>query len=150
MRHRLRTILIWATVSQVVMWTAGQVISRRLSKGDDSSDEFTVAAILGGKQFRSRAGNLRSGSAIASLGGLELDLRDAILDPAGASLDLDVTMGGVQVLVPADWAVETVTRAVAGGIETKLTPPGQLPGDSPRLRINAVARMGGALVTSAP
>ena len=34
---------------------AGQAISRRLSRGDDSSDEFTVAAILGGKQFRSRS-----------------------------------------------------------------------------------------------
>jgi predicted membrane protein len=82
------------------------------------------------------------------MGGIDLDLRHATLDPAGAELKLKATMGGVQVLVPEDWAIHIDTEMLAGGFEVNVTPPEKLPEDAPKLRIHALARMGGGVVTT--
>lgn len=123
---------------------------RRAPPGGESSDEFRVAAILGGKRFRSTARRLRAGSVVASMGGVELDLRDATLDPDGATLDVDATMGGVQIMVPPNWAVEIDKQALAGGVEARVTARESLPEDAPHLHVRAAVRMGGALVTTGP
>jgi hypothetical protein len=143
----LRPVCVFLTISAVAS-VVGQIIAVRLSRGDEGSDEFQIAAICGGKKFQSRAEHLRSGSVVASMGGIDLDLRDATLDPAGASLDVRATMGGVQVIVPETWAVDVESSALAGGFEFNVTPPEKLPDDAPRLHVRAVVRMGGALVTN--
>ncbi len=124
------------------------MIAKRLSRGDEDSDEFQIVSICGGKEFQSHAEHLRTGSIVASMGGIDLDLRAATLDPAGASLDVNATMGGVQVTVPQAWAVDVDKSVLAGGFEAKLTPPEELPDDAPTLHIRAVVCMGGVLVTS--
>lgn len=149
MRGKLMKILLGVMAVQAVVSIVGLVLSKRLSRGDESSDEFRVAAILGGKKFQSRAANLRSGTAIASMGGIDLDLRDATLDPSGAELDLQATMGGMQVTVPESWAVEVDTEGL-GEFEVSVTPHADLPPDAPRLRIHAAARLGGGVVTTEP
>ena len=67
------------------------------------------------------------------MGGVDLDLRDAILDPDGASLELKATMGGFQVTVPAEWAVDFKDDSVTGGFEVDVTPLEDLPEDAPKL-----------------
>jgi len=148
MRRKLLRILLWIMAVQVAVWIVGLVMSKRMSKGDESSDEFQVAAICGGKKFRSRATSLRSDAAVASMGGIDLDLRDATLDPAGAELEVRATMGGVQVTVSEDWAVEVDTETKAGGFEVNVTPLEDLPDDAPKLHIHASTRMGGGMVTT--
>ena len=81
MRAKLVRILVWAVALQ-------------------------TAAFRGGNKFPSSADSLKSGTAIASMGGIDLDLRDATLDPAGAELELSATMGGVQVTVRESWTPE--------------------------------------------
>ena len=148
MGHKLKRTLIWIVVAQVVGWVVGQIITKRMTKGDEASDEFQVAAIMGGKKFESHAQDLKSGAAITSMGGIELDLRDATLDSDGAILELKTTMGGIQVIVPEDWAVDVDQKSLAGGFDVKVTPPENLPEDAPKLHIQAVTRMGGGLVTT--
>ena len=148
MWKRLRKALVWIAALQAIAWVTGQIIARRLSKGDEQSDEFQLVSICGGKKFRSRTGRLRSGSVVAALGGVELDLRDAQLDPAGATIDVDATMGGVQIVVPDGWLVLVETSGFAGGADTKVTDPAELPDTAPRLRVHATARMGGTQVIS--
>ncbi len=148
MRRKLLRILAAFVVIQAIGFVIGTMISRRLTKGDEDSDDFTVAAVMGGKQFRSHADHLRSGTVIASLGGVEIDLRDATLDTEGATLDLRATMGGIQAIVPDDWAVDVDTVTTAGEVDVKVTPIEELPTDAPKLHIDATTRMGGVQVTT--
>ncbi len=148
MLHKLKRIFLWILLVEAVVWVGGQVISRKMTKGDEASDDFQVVAIGGGKKFHSYAGCLKSATAIASMGGIDLDLRDAILDPSGAELELKATMGGVQVFVPEGWAIDVEEETFAGGFISKVAPPEELPEDAPKLHIHAVTRLGGGLVTS--
>jgi len=146
-RKLLRVLLVIMAV-QIVGFIVGAIISKKMTKGDESSDDFQIAAIFGGKKFHSHADGLKSGAVVAAMGGVDLDLRDASLDSGGANLDLKATMGGVQAVVPEDWAVEVDIRETAGEVEVKVTPPEDLPDDAPKLHIDADARMGGVLVTT--
>ncbi|MDH3260951.1 MAG: cell wall-active antibiotics response protein [Acidimicrobiia bacterium] len=148
MDRKLKKALMWIVAAEVAGWIVGQIIAKRMTKGDEASDEFQVAAIMGGKKFESHARDLKSGSAITSMGGIEIDLRDATLDSDGARLDLKTTMGGIQVIVPKDWAVDVDKKSLAGGFDVKVTPPEDLPEDAPKLHVHAVTRMGGGLVTT--
>jgi hypothetical protein len=84
---------------------------------------------------------------IACCGGVDLDLRSAVLDSEGATLAVQATMGGVQVTVPDTWRVTVDADARAGGVETSVTRPEELPDDAPTLHVHAIARMGGVMVT---
>jgi hypothetical protein len=146
MRRTMLRLVVAIVTIQIIGSLVGLVVSRRMSEGDEDSDEFKVAAVFGGRKFHSRAGSLKSGFVVASMGGIDLDLRDATLAPEGAELELRTTMGGTQVTVPPDWAVDVDTETQAGGFEINVTSPDDLPDDAPRLRIHAVTRMGGGAV----
>ena len=146
MRRRLLRFFLFAIAMQILGAIIGQTIAKKLARGDETSDDFQVAAVMGGKQFNSTAGQLRHGSAIASLGGVEIDLREATLDPDGADLDLKATLGGVSVIVPDTWAVDVAEDVEAGEVNVEVTPPEKLPEDAPKLHIDARARMGGVQV----
>ncbi len=148
MRRKLLRALIVIVVAQIAGWIVGQIIAKKLSRGDETSDEFQVATILGGKKFESHAKDLKSGVVITSMGGIELDLTDATLASSGAELELKTTMGGIQVTVPEDWAVKVDAESKAAGFDVKVTPPESLPIGAPELRIHAVTRLGGGLVTT--
>ncbi len=148
MMRKLVRAAMYLVAVQVAAAIVGQVMSRKLTRGDESTNEFQVAAIFGGKSFESHAAGLRSGSVITSMGGVEIDLREATLDVAGADLELKTTMGGVQVLVPDHWAVDLTTETVAGECQARVTALEDLPEDAPRLHVHAETRMGGVLVTT--
>ena len=148
MIEKIRKPLLRFALIYAVVYLMGRLVEKRMTSGDEESDDFQVAAICNGKEFHSRARNLRSGTVIAGLGGIEMDLRGARLDPAGATLDLNSVMGGIRLTVPRDWAVEVDTRAIAGGVDANVTPPDDLPVDAPSLRVRAVAWVGGTLVTT--
>jgi len=103
---------------------------------------------MGGKEFHSHAAHLKSGTAITALAGLALDLREATLDPAGASLELQTAMGGIEVRVPQHWVVEVDQEAVVGALEVDVTAPEELPDDAPKLHIHAVTRAAGGVITA--
>jgi hypothetical protein len=90
----------------------------RPSTGDEQSDEVRLEAVMRGIKIESHARAFRGGSARAIMGGIELDLRDATLDPAGARLEMRVVMAGIEIIIPNGWRVVTArSRAFAGGIE---------------------------------
>lgn len=147
-------VLVIAVVKVIVvlagLWAVGQVLARRRTVGDDTSDEFAIAVYVGGVQRACKATSLRRGSVSVVLGGVDLDLREATLDASGADLDLSATLGGVNVTVPSDWRVVVDDRARLGGVEALVTDPEELPDDAPLLRVVAYARLGGvSIVTDA-
>ena len=130
----------------VALGAAGQLLARRKTFGDETADEFGIAAYLGGAQRKCRAESLRRGSVSVVFGGVDLDLREATLDPAGADLDLSASWGGVSLTVPREWRVLVEDRATLGGVEACVTPPEELPDDAPVLRVVAGARFGGVSI----
>ncbi len=126
----------------------GHLVSRQYNIGDDASDNFSLAAVFGGTDRAGRAASLRRGDVLACCGGVQLDLREATLDPAGADLRLRAYMGGIQVVVPQEWRVVMEADAKAGGIDTNVTADDLLSADAPVLRVHATAAMGGVQVTT--
>ncbi len=131
------------------LWALGQALARRRTVGDETADEFAIAAYVGGVQRACRAQSLRHGTVSVVCGGVDLDLREAVLDPAGAALVLSATCGGVNLTVPTDWRVLVENRATLGGVDARVTPPEELPDDAPTLHVEATARFGGVAVRAA-
>jgi hypothetical protein len=138
-------------VAVVGLGAAGQALARRRTVGDETADEFEIAAYVGRVERTCKATSLRRGVVSVVCGGVDLDLREATLDPAGATLGLTATCGGVNVTVPTAWRVLVEQRSVLGGVDTRVTPPEELPDDAPVLRVEASTRLGGvALRAAAP
>ncbi len=148
--HKVLRVVLGFAAIQLLMSIVGRCISNRTERADDRSDVFRLVAVFGGRKFRSRSANLTKASVVAIMGGVEVDLREATLDPAGANLDLRAIMGGARIVVPPDWAVDAEIRRVAGGIELDVRPVDDVREDAPKLHVRAVAYMGGAKITTDP
>ncbi len=127
-------------------WGIAHGPAKRRTVGDESSDEFELAAYLGGASWTSTAASFRSGVVRVACGGVDLDLRGATLDPAGATLALAPTFGGVNVTVPTSWRVLVEDTSMLGGVDARVTSPDGLPDGAPVLRVSARARLGGVAI----
>ncbi len=140
--------LLLLTVVTAATWVVGQLVARRMSYGDATSDDFQLVVAMGGSEFHSYAPQLRSAKAITFWSGLLLDLRHASLGPDGADLELRIVMAGVEVRVPSSWRVEVDQSVSAGEFKVDLPGMEELPDDAPTLRIRSTTTIGGGLVTS--
>lgn len=146
MRRLFRFVVSFLFVGAVI-WIVGQMLSKSYEgDSDPDDDEFRVGAIIGGRQVVSGATALRQVSVRAFMGGVDLDLRRAALDPNGGHVSLSVTTGGVRVTVPPTWMVVVADDVVGGGVEVDTTPPEDLPPDAPVLTVEARVRSGGVMI----
>ena len=113
---------------------------------DESADEIVASAIFGPLAYRSTSRSFRGGRLELWYGGGVLDLRDAVLDPGGATLEVRAVFGGGQILVPADWKVIASVRGL-GGLTDVRPARGHLDG-GPGLTIQGVVIAGGFAVMS--
>lgn len=115
---------------------------------DPTSDEVVLAGIFGPLEFTSTATAFRGGTLACLFGGGTVDLRAAIMDPAGATLRVTAFNGGAQLLVPETWRIVSKVVGLGGvGIDQ---PPGALPADAPVLTIEGWAMFGGFGVSTEP
>lgn len=121
-----------------------------LGLGDETTGEFEIVTIMEGKQFAGRAEGLWSGKVTTVMGGLDLDLRDVVLDPGGADLVVFTVMGGVAVQVPDAWRIEIEGSAVVGGQAAHVPDRDVLPDDAPVLRVHARTYFGGLDIAAKP
>ena len=140
-----RRILIGIVLFNVVAVDAAQVPKRRLpSHGDQDSETFALVAAMDGIEFVSRSEALRAGSGTAVMGGMAIDLTE-VQSADTITLDLRAIMGGIDVLVPADWRVEMASTSIMGGTENH-TDPDAAAADATVLVIDAKAYLGGIAV----
>jgi hypothetical protein len=132
-------------VLNLVAVAAAMIARRRLpTYGDPDSSTFALVAAMDGVEFASRSAALQAGSGIAVVGGLEIDLTDArVVSPA--TLDLTAVLGGIDVVVPAEWRIEMASLVFLGGTNN-LTDPDEVGDDAPVLVVDARAYMGGIAV----
>lgn len=81
--------------------------------------------------------------AVAFMGGIELDLREATLGPGVTQIDVLAVMGGVVVTVPPNVRLECDGFAFMGGFEDQLELPASGDPDAPVVRLTGFAFMGG-------
>lgn len=100
---------------------------------------------MGGRDERVRTTDWEGGEVTILMGGVELDLDEAVPAPGGATLDATVIMGGLDLYVPSGWDVEISATPIMGAVEDNRSrtspPPGEA--DRPRLRLTATVIMGG-------
>jgi predicted membrane protein len=117
---------------------------RRAARADDGHSSFSALAIMGGVGRRSNTQHFRGADLTAFMGGCEVDLRKASIEPGTeAVIDIFAMWGGVEIKVPDDWTVITRAVPIMGGVEDKTHVP---PVADKRLVIRGLLLMGGASV----
>jgi len=112
-----------------------------------ATPEFSVA-IMSGAQRSGPWLVPESYTAVAIMGGVELDLRDARFTAAEVTIRAFCLMGGVSITVPEDMEVDVSGIGFMGGFDHRPSGPGA-PG-APRLRVVGFAMMGGVEVKRRP
>lgn len=98
-----------------------------------------------GAQLRIESQAWKGGELGVTAGGVELDFRQASLDPQGAVLALRVLMGGVDIRVPDTWQVQCDVTPLLGGADD-MTRTTQGISSGPRLRIVGSVTLGGVSI----
>lgn len=88
----------------------------------------------------------RKNTAVAFLGGIELDFREARLPAGETEVACFATMGGIDIVVPPDVVVISSGMGFMGAFEHHAE-DADLPDDAPVLRITGFAFMGGVDVS---
>ena len=81
--------------------------------------------------------------AVAIMGGISLDLREATLTGPVTDIYIFALMGGVEVIVPPDVRLESDGFAIMGGFEDQLREPASRDPNAPLVRVHGFAFMGG-------
>ena len=144
MKFVKRVLIGWLAVAFASIAAAFTVKKAVPTFGDESDDSFSIVAVIGGRRFESAAEHFAEGSALAVMGGIDLDLSSATLAP-GAKLDLRTFMGGIDVSVPASWRVEVIATERMGEVAHVPDEDGQND-EGPLLLIYASATMGGIAI----
>jgi predicted membrane protein len=90
----------------------------RATEGEDA-DILDAWALFGGADRRLTCQQFRGGKATALFGGINIDLRQAMLAEGEHALDLSAVFGGIDVLVPEDWDVWITGSPIWGGLEDR-------------------------------
>ena len=145
---RLTAILTGAfALTAIGAAIAARTMKERIVPVDaPDASEVTLRAIFEPIDFRSSSTMFRGGTLDCWFGGGVIDLRDAILDPSGARIDVRAIFGGAQFVVPEAWRVTTNVVGLGGigdargGIQRPVT--------APLLVIDGIALFGGFGITS--
>jgi hypothetical protein len=107
-------------------------------------EKGVVVAVMGGAARTGRWTPPRQLTAIAVMGGAELDFREAHLGPGVTEVNVLVIMGGVEIVVPPGVQVEMNGVALMGGFEARdRTSTVAAEAGAPVLRIGGFVLMGG-------
>lgn len=112
------------------------------------ADEVDLVASFGPLDYKSTSSAFRGGSVQTWFGGGVVDLRQATLDPMGATIEVNALFGGGNLVVPEEWNVETKIAGI-GGIGDARPQRDRSP-EAPTLRVEGIALFGGWGITSEP
>lgn len=134
---------IWALVWPIIIIAVGVaiLINRLAPKNASNSKTDAISAILGGSESSNNSKDYKGGKITSILGGVELDLRDAVIKKE-ATIEVFALMGGIEIKVPREWRVQSNVFPVLGGVEGKAL-RGNPSEDAPVLIITGTATLGG-------
>ena len=119
------------------------VVGPALVPSSEVPPRGAIFAVMGGHE---RTGSWivpRQLKVVVLMGGAEIDLRDARFGAGITEIEIFVTMGGVNVIVPPGVRVESIGAAFMGGFDLKAGDATALSPAHPVLRLSGLAIMGG-------
>jgi hypothetical protein len=145
---RLLSLLLGGLIVSFIAGAIGAVRAKRriVPLAASEADEVRLAAIFEPLAFHSTATAFRGGDLDCWYGGGIIDLRDAVLDPAGARLRVHAVFGGGQIVVPEGWQVTTRVLGLGGIGDAR--PGVERAPDAPHLTIEGLALFGGFGISS--
>ncbi|HLA67243.1 MAG TPA: LiaF domain-containing protein [Acidimicrobiia bacterium] len=115
---------------------------RRLGIRPADDEEVDGIAVLGSARLATRSQRFRKASLTGVLGGVTLDLNEALPIPGGAAVSVTSILASVSILVPRGWVVEIRGLPLLGGWDDTTDHHVAGPG-SPRLEVQALVVLGG-------
>jgi hypothetical protein len=100
-------------------------------------------AVMGGASRKGAWRVPRSLHAVALMGGVELDFRDARLGPGETHVTAVAVMGGIEIVVPPGLPVTVRGIGVLGAVDQGEHTEAEPSAGAPRLKVTALAVMGG-------
>ena len=113
----------------------------------DVKERDLLVGFWGGSGRKGRWTPARKCVAIATMGGVELDFRDAVM-PEHVEVNAVAIMGGVEIIVPPGVIVDTGGVAIMGGFEHQGDSTTQPPEGAPTISVKGLALMGGVEVVT--
>jgi hypothetical protein len=107
-------------------------------------------AVMGGASRKGVWAPPRQLNAIAVMGGVELDFRDARLGAGETQVNVVAVMGGIEIIVPPGLPVTVRGLGVLGSVDQVEQATADANAATPRLKVTALACMGGVEVKTRP
>jgi class 3 adenylate cyclase len=104
-----------------------------------------IFAVMSGTGRKGRWRPAETTKVLAVMGGVELDLREALLDGPELTIHAIAIMGGIDIVVPEGIRVEVRGLPIMGGFDSRIRDVPVLPG-SPVIHVTGWALMGGVSV----
>jgi hypothetical protein len=108
-----------------------------------SGDFVSNTAFLAGFDRKCTSQQFKGGDLTAIMGGGKVDFREADFQEGAPVIDVSVIMGGLEIIVPETWTVDSQVTPVLGGYEDKTRAPKDA---GKRLVIRGSAVLGGVEV----
>jgi hypothetical protein len=118
---------------------------RRYGSHPADDEELDGIAVLGSARLATRSQAFRRAAVTSILGGVTLDLSEALPVPGGANISITSLLGGVTVLVPHGWLVEIRGLPILGSWDDT-TDRAAVGANPPRLEIQVLVALGGVEV----
>lgn len=120
--------------------------STRISGNDDDNNP-QISVSLGNTTRYLHSTALASGRLSVSLGSLEVYFGDAKLDPAGATISMDCSLGAIKLYIPRVWRVVDNIESSIGGVSFINSGIAAPDPELPALTLKGDVSMGGIEVT---
>jgi len=139
----LVTFNVWQSFWPLIIISIGiSILLGRASKQPrtNSADTTNISAYFSSNETRSDSRHYQGGAISTTFGGVELDLRDAVIKDS-ATLNVSVIFGGLELRVPREWRIQSNVVAIIGGVDGKSNNEPQP--NAPTLIINGDVIFGG-------
>lgn len=106
----------------------------------EHAEQVDVDARFSGVKLQNDSPAFKGGRISAAFGGVELDLRQAVMAGPEAALTIDAKFSGIELRVPREWQVLVQMSSTLGGVDDKTAP---LPSAQHRLVLRGETVFGG-------
>lgn len=130
---------------QRLPWGGGDPANPGSADGTPAAP-FDDVAVFGGSK-RVVTGEFKGGNVTAIFGGVELDLRNAVMTAPAATIEVTAIFGGAEIRVPEYWSVSAQCPGIFGGFNDRSHQPDPYRQPPPkRLLVKGAAVFGGVNV----
>lgn len=142
----------WDLVWPIALIAAGAWLAfgwgRRSARRIPDVATLDGMAVLSATRLATRSAEFRHASLTAVLGGITLDLTEAVPAATGAIVDASAILGSITVLVPRGWLVDVRGIPLLGGWDDT-TDRASVGSGAPRVEVRALVALGGLEVKHA-